>query len=55
MITFSKSDQVQVRLTQHLLATGARVTAIELDDAPVLHLDEIFREEQNSKQFHSPS
>ena len=27
-------------LTQHLLATGARVTAIELDDAPVLHLDE---------------
>ncbi len=38
-------------LTQHLLATGARVTAIELDDAPVLHLDEIFREEQKSKQF----
>ena len=38
-------------LTQYLLATGARVTAIELDDAPVLHLDEIFREEQHSKQF----
>ena len=31
-------------LTQRLLATGARVTAIEIDDAPVLHLDEAFRE-----------
>ena len=38
-------------LTQHLLATGAKVTAIEIDDAPVLHLDEVFREEQNSKQL----
>jgi 16S rRNA (adenine1518-N6/adenine1519-N6)-dimethyltransferase len=38
-------------LTQHLLATGARVTAIEIDDAPVLHLDEAFREEQNAKQL----
>lgn len=38
-------------LTQHLLATGATVTAIEIDDAPVLHLDEAFREEQNSKQL----
>ena len=38
-------------LTQHLLQTGANVTAIEIDDAPVLHLDEAFREEQNSKQL----
>ena len=38
-------------LTQHLLATGATVTAIEIDDAPVLHLDEAFREEQNAKQL----
>ena len=38
-------------LTQHLLKTGASVTAIEIDDAPVLHLDEAFREEQNSKQL----
>ena len=38
-------------LTQHLLATGATVTAIEIDDAPVLHLDEAFREEQNTKQL----
>ena len=38
-------------LTQRLLATGARVTAIEIDDAPVLHLDEAFREEQNAKQL----
>lgn len=38
-------------LTQRLLATGARVTAIEIDDAPVLHLDEEFREEQNAKQL----
>ena len=33
-------------LTQQLLATGAKVTAIELDDAPILHLDNVFREEQ---------
>lgn len=38
-------------LTQHLLHTGANVTAIEIDDAPVLHLDEAFREEQNTKQL----
>mgnify|MGYP001196330112 FL=1 len=38
-------------LTQHLLKTGANVTAIEIDDAPVLHLDEAFREEQNSKKL----
>ena len=38
-------------LTQHLLATGAQVTAIEIDDAPVLHLDEIFRKEQNARRF----
>jgi 16S rRNA (adenine1518-N6/adenine1519-N6)-dimethyltransferase len=38
-------------LTRHLLATGATVTAIEIDDAPVLHLDEAFREEQNAKQL----
>ena len=38
-------------LTQRLLSTGARVTAIEIDDAPVLHLDEAFREEQNAKQL----
>ena len=38
-------------LTQRLLAKGARVTAIEIDDAPVLHLDEAFREEQNAKQL----
>ena len=38
-------------LTQYLLKTGANVTAIEIDDAPVLHLDEAFREEQNSKQL----
>ena len=38
-------------LTQQLLATGAKVTAIELDDAPILHLDNVFREEQNSKQL----
>ena len=38
-------------LTQHLLATKANVTAIEIDDAPVLHLDEAFREEQNTKQL----
>ena len=38
-------------LTQRLLATGARVTAIEIDDAPVLHLDEAFRKEQNAKQL----
>ena len=38
-------------LTQRLLTTGATVTAIEIDDAPVLHLDELFREEQNSKQL----
>ena len=38
-------------LTQHLLKTGANVTAIEIDDAPVLHLDEAFREEQNTKQL----
>ena len=38
-------------LTQHLLATGAQVTAIEIDDAPVLHLDEAFREEQNASRF----
>ena len=29
-------------LTQYLLKTGANVTAIEIDDAPVLHLDEHF-------------
>ena len=38
-------------LTQHLLETKASVTAIEIDDAPVLHLDEVFREEQNTKQL----
>ena len=38
-------------LTQQLLATGAKVTAIELDDAPILHLDNVFLEEQNSKQL----
>lgn len=38
-------------LTQYLLKTGAKVTAIEIDDAPVLHLDEAFREEQNTKQL----
>ena len=38
-------------LTQYLLKTGASVTAIEIDDAPVLHLDEAFREEQNTKQL----
>ena len=38
-------------LTQCLLKTGANVTAIEIDDAPVLHLDEAFREEQNTKQL----
>ena len=38
-------------LTQHLLSTGATVTAIEIDDAPILHLDEIFREEQRSGQL----
>ena len=38
-------------LTQHLLKAGANVTAIEIDDAPVLHLDEAFREEQNTKQL----
>ena len=38
-------------LTQLLLATGANVTAVEIDDAPVLHLDEAFREEQNTKQL----
>ena len=38
-------------LTQYLLKTGANVTAIEIDDAPVLHLDEAFREEQNTKQL----
>lgn len=38
-------------LTQHLLAKEAKVTAIEIDDAPILHLDEVFREEQNSKQL----
>ena len=35
-------------LTQHLLATGATVTAIELDDGPVLHLDNVFSEQQNN-------
>ena len=38
-------------LTRHLLKTGANITAIEIDDAPVLHLDEAFREEQNTKQL----
>ncbi len=38
-------------LTQHLMKSGANVTAIEIDDAPVLHLDEAFREEQNTKQL----
>lgn len=38
-------------LTHRLLATGASVTAIEIDDAPVLHLDEAFREEQSNKQL----
>ena len=38
-------------LTQQLLAKGASVTAVEIDDAPVLHLDEAFRDEQNSKQL----
>ena len=38
-------------LTQYILKTGAKVTAIEIDDAPVLHLDEAFREEQNTKQL----
>ena len=38
-------------LTQYLLASGAQVTAIEIDDAPVLHLDEVFREEQNTRRF----
>ena len=38
-------------LTQHLLKAGVNVTAIEIDDAPVLHLDEAFREEQNTKQL----
>ena len=38
-------------LTQYILKTGANVTAIEIDDAPVLHLDEAFREEQNTKQL----
>ncbi len=38
-------------LTQWLLKTGANVTAIEIDDAPVLHLDEAFREEQKTKQL----
>ncbi|MEC8106731.1 MAG: 16S rRNA (adenine(1518)-N(6)/adenine(1519)-N(6))-dimethyltransferase RsmA [Candidatus Thermoplasmatota archaeon] len=38
-------------LTQYLLKTGANVIAIEIDDAPVLHLDEAFREEQNTKQL----
>ena len=35
-------------LTQVLLETGARVTAIELDDGPVLHLDNVFSEQQNN-------
>ena len=38
-------------LTQRLLSTGATGTAIEIDDAPILHLDEIFREEQRSGQL----
>ena len=42
-------------LTQQLLATGAKVTAIELDDAPILHLDNVFLEEQNSKTTHPSS
>ena len=49
-ITFSKSAQPPT-LTQYLLKTGANVTAIEIDDPPVLHLDEAFREEQNTKQL----
>ena len=35
-------------LTQVLLETGATVTAIELDDGPVLHLDNVFSEQQNN-------
>jgi 16S rRNA (adenine1518-N6/adenine1519-N6)-dimethyltransferase len=35
-------------LTQVLMETGAKVTAIELDDGPVLHLDNVFSEQQNS-------
>ena len=31
-----------------LLETGATVTAIELDDGPVLHLDNVFSEQQNN-------
>jgi 16S rRNA (adenine1518-N6/adenine1519-N6)-dimethyltransferase len=30
------------------METGAKVTAIELDDGPVLHLDNVFSEQQNS-------
>jgi 16S rRNA (adenine1518-N6/adenine1519-N6)-dimethyltransferase len=35
-------------LTQLILKTGATVTAIELDDGPVLHLDNVFSEQQNN-------
>jgi len=35
-------------LTQVLLETGAKVTAIELDDGPVLHLDNVFSEQQTN-------
>lgn len=35
-------------LTQVLLETGATVTAIELDDGPVLHLDNVFSEQQSN-------
>ena len=38
-------------LTQVLLQTGANVTAIELDDGPVLHLDNVFAEQQNNGEL----
>ena len=38
-------------LTQVLLETGAKVTAIELDDGPVLHLDNVFSAQQNDGEL----
>ena len=38
-------------LTHRLLETGAKVTAIEIDDAPIFHLNETFRKELQTNQL----
>jgi 16S rRNA (adenine1518-N6/adenine1519-N6)-dimethyltransferase len=40
-------------LTQVLMETGAKVTAIELDDGPVLHLDNVFQNNKTAEFLHS--